>query len=110
VEIENILVWVSRHPLSQDQLDLIASKSPIWGNTEIVQYGDIDVFDQDAINTLMDVANGYNLFPIIGGVHGILGAVALQHNCAFLAFNNVNRAPVGATPDFKTTDVRVIWP
>ena len=107
--MNNLFIWVSRHPLTTDQKDLILDTF-FEGKTNIIEYGDINVFKDEDLDQLYKLASNTNDFVVIGGVHGLLGAFALQNGFSFGAFNNINRAPIGEKPDFHTTELKVVYP
>lgn len=80
--------FISRHEPNADQKSL-ASKAGI----EIVHVGDRDAFSLNM--------GDFSEFDGVVVVHAVAAMKALRH-CPVGIFNNVNRAPEGAKPQFGT--------
>lgn len=91
--------FVSRHVPNQSQIDLAAQQG-----ITLEHIGDRDAFSFPA----EEIASlGYKGVVV---VHPMAALAAYRDGLAVGVFDNVNRAPVGAPPNFETTQFVVISP
>lgn len=97
------LIFISRHTptLEQEQL---ARKA----GYEIKHIGDIDAFNDSLVAQELHLNKSEGV--AVCAVHPLITTKATVWGMATASFRNVNRAPVGEKPDFRTDMLKVITP
>lgn len=99
------LVWVSRHQLSNDQLEALDPAC------EVVPYGDMDVFNEWAVEEFMVYLCGFNKQDVlVGTVHPMLAMALIKEGYSVIISENEMRAKEGAKPTFHFNQWHVVNP
>ena len=89
-------LFVSRHQPTSEQVDLAAMK-----NVSLIHVGDLDAFADDLVSQIEKLDNEHRVDGIVS-VHPRIALAAWSLGLRHGSFRNVNRAPVGAPPQFST--------
>ena len=95
-------IWISRHPLTDGQ----RSELEALGFTKIIEAGDCNAFDPEALLSLVERHTPHWAHPldapvVVGVVHPA-AALHLKNAGYWVAVaENVNRAPEGERPRFE---------
>ena len=91
-------VWVSRHKLTEKQVE---HANLLTGNGNILEYGDVDNFDTVAVDKLYQRLESIGKDAVVVGVvHAGLSAKLVKRGYDVAVAYNVNRAPEGEKPQF----------
>lgn len=105
--MKNSILMISRHEPNADQIRLAAEQ-----NYDIVHVGDMDAFDPNLTEKVRAAVNRIEAetdseVTAVCAVHPLIAFSALKLGTGIASFRNENRAPIGAKPDFLTTELVV---
>ena len=96
-------IFISRHEPNADQHTLAGDQG-----VRLIHVGDVDAFAPDLRAQVADLLAQHDAQGVVA-VHPLVALAATANGAAFGSFRNVNRAPVGAPPQFGT-DLFVVVP
>ena len=102
-----MFIWVSRHKMDEKQISNLKPFLHKWFQIEeliILDYGDVDAFNDNDLQTLAIRVETYQLaqFKVFAScVHPRIGETLITAKANLLYSKNINRAPEGEKPQFK---------
>lgn len=100
------IAFVSRHAPTPDQLRIVAELQLAEPAT-LTAVGDLDAFSEGMMDRLMGLReDGYEC---VVAVHPWIVLGALSLGLAIGVFENANRAPEGAKPEFTAKSLHVLF-